>query len=371
MRNIIFPSQISEKDRVDFYTHKYQYYRIMYLFTAYSVILSNLGYFVTDCQIFNRFAWETVIPRFSNLLLIPVIAAANRHRLGYRWMSLLGYLVAHVAMWTTIWAIWFLPDRQFAREGFIIMHFAFLAFGFAAPYKYHIIAHSVIFLNIIVSDLFIHYETYQMMLTLALPVYLGILVVLKVVEDSYARYYLLMKKLADMSYHDQLTGAYNRNKLTDLLRKIDEPATASQAAQVLIMDIDFFKKVNDTYGHVAGDQVLITLSHLIQEQKRPSDVLIRWGGEEFVVIMPKTDPETGRAKAEKIRQAVAAVDTKVCPITVSMGLAEYHAGEDFRVCINRADQALYWSKEHGRNQVTRIEDIPSMTAQEEQNTSRT
>ena len=154
---------------------------------------------------------------------------------------------------------------------------------------------------------------------------------------------------------DRLTGAWNR-------RRFEEAANAEMAlvrrrkspVSLMIFDLDFFKNVNDTHGHAMGDTVLAEIAHIAREQLRASDALIRWGGEEFIVLSPATRIDGAMNLAEKIRKAVA--DRKFPEagrITVSIGVAEYAFGEDLNTWIQRADEALYRAKDEGRNQVVK------------------
>ena len=118
------------------------------------------------------------------------------------------------------------------------------------------------------------------------------------------------------------------------------------------MDLDFFKKVNDRYGHEAGDTVLIHLAKTVKNQVRATDYVIRWGGEEFLVLMPGCPVEQAVCIAEKIRAKIQESDNGVCSITVSIGVAEYTGG-DYHQLIKDADEAMYKAKSNGRNRVVK------------------
>lgn len=167
---------------------------------------------------------------------------------------------------------------------------------------------------------------------------------------------------------DRLTGAWNR-------RRFEEAATAEMAlvrrrkgpVSLMIFDLDFFKRVNDTHGHNVGDTVLMEIAHVAREQLRASDALARWGGEEFIVLSPATRIEGALNLAEKIREAIALRSFPgVGTVTVSIGVAEYALGEDLVTWIQRADEALYRAKQEGRNRVIKgrsSDGVESSTAQ--------
>jgi len=152
---------------------------------------------------------------------------------------------------------------------------------------------------------------------------------------------------------DQLTGCYNRKMFHDLL--VAETARASRHGtqfSLIIFDIDDFKSVNDTYGHLVGDAVLKALSAVASGSIRKNDVFARWGGEEFTVLLTETDVQGAIVVAEKLRRKIAAHDFgepghKTC----SFGVAEFSSEKDINSIVYYADKALYQAKENGKNQV--------------------
>lgn len=175
----------------------------------------------------------------------------------------------------------------------------------------------------------------------------------------------LVKSLA---IHDDLTGIYNRRYLMEMLGREQQRALRHNAHfSLLMLDLDDFKEVNDSKGHPAGDEVLRVFVNRLRDHVRGVDVvgrtrrpderkaIGRFGGEEFVAILPDTDAAGAKQVAERIRSAVAdaPVETTEGPVslTVSIGVAEYQAGESVRDLLERVDRALYAAKHGGRNQV--------------------
>ena len=155
---------------------------------------------------------------------------------------------------------------------------------------------------------------------------------------------------------DALTNLNNRRQFEVRLKQ--EIATTKRQGNPLcamMIDIDFFKKVNDTYGHASGDVVLRTVASVIKEHLRESDIPSRYGGEEFAVLLPYTHTEEARIVGERLRNAVEKteipIDKKTINVTISMGLAELNAEETGEELFERADKALYEAKESGRNRV--------------------
>ncbi|MDY0106305.1 MAG: diguanylate cyclase [Giesbergeria sp.] len=161
------------------------------------------------------------------------------------------------------------------------------------------------------------------------------------------------RELEHLATHDPLTGVHNRRRFDDKLRECFETSRRTgQGFAVLLLDIDHFKKINDTHGHPAGDAVLQTLAHLLADNIRTVDFVARYGGEEFVILLPHT-PDTERAMtaAEKIRASIAqATFPGPGQVTASIGISVWQPADPQAVTVvERADAALYQAKAAGRN----------------------
>jgi len=161
------------------------------------------------------------------------------------------------------------------------------------------------------------------------------------------------RELAHLSRIDSLTGIFNRRYLDSRLTDLCGDATFDNQASVLMVDIDHFKQVNDKHGHQVGDQVIRSVAERIRSELREGDAVGRWGGEEFLVLLPHTDPAEAAMLAERLRTAVAdrpvnVGDGEVLHVTVSIGVAS-SAGTDPHALIGLADKALYDAKAAGRN----------------------
>jgi len=161
------------------------------------------------------------------------------------------------------------------------------------------------------------------------------------------------KELKRVSVTDNLTQVYNRTKYEEVIkREIERTKRSSSPLSVAMFDIDHFKKVNDTHGHAVGDYVLKTLSQIAKGNIRDIDYLIRWGGEEFLLIALDTDLRGTEVLAEKIRKAIENYSfDKVGHITVSFGVTQFKQDDTEDSFMKRADDALYQAKEKGRNRV--------------------
>jgi len=167
----------------------------------------------------------------------------------------------------------------------------------------------------------------------------------------------LEAELERLATTDSLTGVLNRRHLTSLATvELERAARYGHFTSVIMLDIDYFKKINDIYGHVAGDEVLARLSQLLNKIARASDLVARYGGEEFVLVLPETNLTSAQDVAERIRQTVADtifnIDEQSIRITVSLGVTSSERGaQDFESLLKDADQLLYQAKQAGRDRV--------------------
>lgn len=163
--------------------------------------------------------------------------------------------------------------------------------------------------------------------------------------------YGLLDSLRDAAGRDALTGLCNRTSWYQAAQQAyDETAAAGSPLSVLYIDIDFFKSINDSYGHVCGDAVLCALSRALQDSLRSDELVARFGGEEFVVLLPQVAQEEALSIAARLHRVVNQLPEVECEITISVGAAERLQGESLDQLISRADSALLQAKNTGRNQ---------------------
>jgi diguanylate cyclase (GGDEF)-like protein len=166
---------------------------------------------------------------------------------------------------------------------------------------------------------------------------------------------VLQRRIETQARRDGLTGAMNRASFTNHARReIDQHRKIRSNVSLLFVDVDHFKRINDTFGHNTGDQVLKRIIRRARGCLRSGDTVARWGGEEFVVLLPSTDLNGALLLAEKIRQCIGVEQLDELAtglqVTVSIGCAEMSSGEGLDELVCRADRALYEAKHRGRNQ---------------------
>ncbi|MGK7295016.1 MAG: diguanylate cyclase [Candidatus Wenzhouxiangella sp. M2_3B_020] len=191
------------------------------------------------------------------------------------------------------------------------------------------------------SFVFIYQFAIAMVATTA---YVGIAMPLLVAETSRLRKRVMV---------DSLTGAASRDFLVQQVgMEIDRSIRSGSMLCLMVMDVDDFKRINDELGHRVGDETLSRVFEIARDEMRAGDVLARFGGDEFVALLPDTDLDIAEEVAERVRRAIASVEVaEDRPLTVSVGISELVSGDDFSALFDRADLALYDAKHAGRNSV--------------------
>lgn len=173
-------------------------------------------------------------------------------------------------------------------------------------------------------------------------------------------FYHYKARMTRLAGYDTLTGCMNRQSFNAVWRTLQRSSLRhNRALSLILMDIDHFKQINDVHGHLAGDQVLRELVSLTQQQIRESDVIARWGGEEFIILLPDCQLDDAVRLAEALRQRVRHHTFSLHPertVTLSAGVAQFTIGEEQIDQFRRLDDALYRAKREGRNLVVRADD---------------
>jgi diguanylate cyclase (GGDEF)-like protein len=195
-------------------------------------------------------------------------------------------------------------------------------------------------------------QAVQSVLWLNLGLSIGITIIVLILAHFTFRSY--QRRLEQMANTDKLTGAITRTAFEPTFeQQLNFAQRRQQPLSVLLMDIDHFKVINDTHGHLLGDRVLKQITILIGSQLRKSDVICRWGGEEFLIVLPECNLSSASEIATKIRklieESLKVVDGNHIDVTASFGVAQYNNHESSENLFLRVDKALYAAKANGRN----------------------
>jgi diguanylate cyclase (GGDEF)-like protein len=188
-------------------------------------------------------------------------------------------------------------------------------------------------------------------------------VLMKEHEEKLSEVNLLLKsqnrEFATMASTDALTGLFNRHKFSELFISTYKTMTQRESElSLILLDIDFFKKINDTYGHNNGDEVLIKVAHTLKSAIRNIDIVCRWGGEEFIILLPTASIINAIDIADKIRVLIENMPMELAKsVTISCGVSSVKNGDSMKDAVERADKALYLAKTSGRNCVKSELDI--------------
>ncbi len=344
----IFKLRGQAKD--DFYQSKYDYYKKFNMWTLVASCFVFIILFSVDWVLYQYFEWGAILRRSVVLIPLFVFIILYLKIDNYKVMSVVSFSLVYTITGCSIWVNSYLPDSSHASEGFLVICFILLLVSFSTPPGYAFIFQWGCVTGIILSKTTVNYEAYDVMVTYLCQVTILLCIVDYIVTKVYYDQYITKNKLEWALVHDPLTQVYNRNKLNNMMGVGHDLSYISENISILIIDIDHFKKVNDIYGHNSGDYILQFIAENIKESLRKKDVVVRWGGEEFVVIMPDCNLKQAYVIAERLRKRIETVENGVCAVTISIGLARYSGGDCIET-IKRADKALYRAKQEGRNKV--------------------
>lgn len=343
------------QNKDDFCQSKYMYYKEFNLWGMTASCFAFIILVAVDAKAYGYLNAECFLRRMLVLIPMAALATAGRKTNNYKIMSVISCIVAHAIIWDSIWINSLLPDRSHVDVNFLFMDFILLIVSYCIPYRYAFIAQWGIVWDLIVANNIFHYYDFDLMIIYNCQVILMLNIVSFIVTKLYYDHYVDNNKLSLLSFYDPLTQVFNRNKLDEITDLNHDLSSISKDICIFIIDIDHFKIVNDTYGHDKGDFVLQFIANHITNSLRKQDVVIRWGGEEFVAILPNCKPDQAYLIAERMRTEIEESNNGLCKITVSIGVAKYD-GSDCTDTIKKADLALYQAKQEGRNRTKQFED---------------
>ncbi|MDO8909353.1 MAG: GGDEF domain-containing protein [Pseudohongiella sp.] len=313
-------------------------------------------------------AYPTIIYTIVVTLMAASFVVLNKSGLNLRFKDP-SMTVAQITtpLWPAIYIMYFVSDAQ-ARTAFLLMATGGLLFGmFALPRRTMLAVGLLIFTAYLVllcalttwSPERVNWQV-EVVIVFA---YFAVLMIVAYLGSVIAGMRTTLKKqnhkLEILASRDSLTQLPNRRSLMDQLAqesaRLERRTPEQSELCISMLDIDHFKKINDTWGHDAGDAVLVKISQMLQKIMRQGDFVGRFGGEEFIIILPESTLPAATLVAERIQSCVSGLTFPELPegtvITVSQGLCMHHTGDSIEATLKRADEALYQAKAHGRNKV--------------------
>lgn len=342
--------KLKGKAKSDFYQAKYDYYKRFNLGILFVSALMFFVLLVPDWQVTEQFSWQTLLIRSLVVVPLAVVVVAYRKTGNYRIMSAISLMMVHAVIWGNIWVGSYVIDQSHVNESFLIMSFILLLVAFSAPPFYAMVAQLALIGDILLADQLYHFPNLDVILSFNIQMIMLLCLLDLIFTGFYYDHYITRRKLEFALFHDPLTQVFNRRQLHKIMGEGHDLSFLSDAIAIVIMDVDYFKQVNDDYGHDEGDRILQFVADCIRHSLRGPDLVIRWGGEEFVAILFDCQRDQASQVAERIRRSVEKSVNGVCRITLSLGVAIYEGGDCFET-IKKADQALYVAKRSGRNQV--------------------
>ena len=331
--------------------NKFKTYEKLCTIAANFVVIMTSAFFITDCITVGGFSWYTLPIRLGFFLMEIIHWFIYKKVKDYRKKRIILTSVPHMAFWCMFYCHIIMNEAGSTTMAILLLFFALLTSGFTMPYHLTIIS-TVAFA--VESALMLILLPPSDLLVSCIYIGVALMVILFTnysIDQNYSIQYKAEEELKKISITDTLTGVYNRKKLADIMIKGTRRLKGRLPITILMIDIDHFKRVNDTYGHQAGDKVLKNVALTISELTRSEDIVIRWGGEEFVVLLINSDLEGAVAVGSRIREAVEKSKVTIS-VTISVGVAAYNDNLD--EAIRTADHRLYIAKENGRNQVVSI-----------------
>ncbi|PWW02710.1 GGDEF domain-containing protein [Mangrovibacter plantisponsor] len=322
----------------------------------YMAFLTAMLYFLYASIEYNMALNFSEIRLLVHGFIVPgtllVISAMSYYPRLYTWMRLLLTIAPVCAMATNLWLNLGKPDFAFfAPEIYLCIFWTFTVSGLTLKYAISAASVNVLMALLMTVNRGVNAVFIDLHLLWITSAFLFGLLGGMVMEKAQKTLYLQQMDLAWSASRDSLTGLWNRAKMTVLFEQEKAQALDSPAPLSLIMlDIDHFKQVNDTFGHAAGDEVLIQFSRLLRDVTRPQDNVGRMGGEEFVILLPHTRLAEACNLARQLQAKIHACDFGTSGnVTASFGITQFRPAETFSDILERADRALYEAKKQGRD----------------------
>ena len=336
-----------------YFDEKFAFYKNLQFYTITIACLSNLMYLSSDFDIYGGFSLSILICRLIPIVVLPLyVILFHFSEIKPAYKQFLSFFMFHLQHITTVVSCYFLGQTNHVCEGNIIFMIVIFILGICSNIKSAITSMSLFWACFLASSFFIQYEELSVIITNMMPVAIGTMIVLFPLNTTYKKQYEYRNQINFLAYHDWLTRLYSRNAL-QLFCYENTTILTRQNVSIAIIDIDNFKKINDSKGHTYGDKCLELLADIIRNCIMKNDFAMRWGGEEFVLVINSSN--NAWQIVENIREQIQ-LQTD---FTISIGLAPY-TGKELEKDVMKADEALYYAKRHGKNKTIEYEKLAEL-----------
>lgn len=340
---------MSSDEKADFYKSKCEYYQGIVELSLILACLTTIFFIYSDYMI-NGSVFPTLIPRLSILIFIAVFFLVTHFNGNTRLMVFMDFFLGHGMVICASWTAYNLVDNSNSVTGIMIVNLLWMVIGFVATPTDTIVNGIFFIIEICITNIFNHYTNYEVILSLEIPIIIGVWVAHYIMTAFYLDHYRAMQKLELTMITDPLTQVYNRHLLEKIVSENSiKNASSDEHIAIAMLDIDDFKKINDENGHYTGDLTLYYIGQKLSQQTHKDDYVIRYGGEEFVIIFRNCEVKDASARMDQFRIDIEnAKDTPV-PFTISVGVSHYTG--DYSNTLKNVDEALYKAKNGGKNRV--------------------
>ncbi len=340
---------MNKDELADFYQSKCDYYQKYVELSLIAGAISSICFIFSDYLLNGSFI-PTLLPRLSIILFVIVFFVVTQFFRGRTVTVNMDYFLGHGMVIATIISIYFLDNRIHASEGFIIMNLIWLTIGFVSKPSEVVLSSLVFLAEIAISHSFNHYTNLDIIFALEIPAACAVIASHCLLMLYYLDHYRMQQKLELAMVTDPLTQVYNRHLLEKIVaRNSLKDVKEGEPIAIAMLDIDFFKKINDDNGHYTGDLTLLYIGQKLSNETHGDDYVIRYGGEEFVIILRNCDVNNACARMEQFRRDIENAEDTPVKFTVSIGVSRYTG--DYSKSLQNVDAALYKAKNTGRNKV--------------------
>lgn len=349
---------MSKTDREMFYQFKANYYKNLVCVLVIVIYAAQLFYLGIDYFLANNYTLFIPLCRISTIIPLLLYLKTYKNIKNYKAIAdINAYMILYIGLVTAV-AIALIENKTYSSDYFLLTSVSFIVLCFLSSLKKCYIFYLVSMIAMAVVQLFVYDFSLWFIFLIDLPFILILFVFHVLFTLMTLDIYLAQVKIKQLVIKDPLTKLYNRNILTQLIDSNKLVNAIDTTISIVLVDIDYFKQINDNFGHKQGDEVLSFLGKFILKNIRGTDIALRYGGEEFLIILYGANATQAQVIMQKnLKKLTNAAKPK--DFTISIGISDYI--DDFAKSVDNADKALYAAKNKGRKQLVHFNNIKNDT----------